>query len=620
MTFRIQQREFSLIIILVLLLLSMGMNVEAQLTLQRTEMNGPFIDRLELVRSESDDQQILALLNNEVDLVEGLIDPGYLDVLEESENVRVARILRSGYGRFVINCGKYPLNITAFRRAFAFALDKEAICQDAWEREAIPHDSIIPPSSPWTIERLLETTYYSASPDMGNQLLDDAGFLDIDADGWREAPDGSPFDVVFETCGTSNIGFEIIELAAVALGSLNIKATVNPCDFWCWPPHDGDFDLIFTGMSVCGDIRPFFENYASWMADVDYRNLGQFRNSTYDKLLTKLDQCVRYNEALELIHQLQEILHYECPVIVCYVNCNNVAHRKDRFEGFVYNSEGAANFWTVSNVRLRESAGGPYGGTLRWATYGNLHPSPFTLRSSSSSEMASIYWTTLMRKSPTGHLVPWLAESYFVTTREDHSQVPQGHMRITINLFRNITWNDGERFTAEDVAFSLNYYRDGAELGNPLSAGLEYLTAAYANGPFQVVVEFSRKSYWNLETLGYSIIIPKHVFAELGLEGFETWTPAMSNQYVPTTGPLIVKSRRDDSTIVLERNTAYFKSEPRPLAPESQTDFTQPTNATIFTYMPSVKLASSIGTISLVVVVIAIMCKGRPTKQKYVFD
>jgi ABC-type transport system substrate-binding protein len=315
---------------------------------------------------------------------------------------------------------------------------------------------------------------------------------------------------------------------------------------------------------------------------------------------------------------MQKILHFECPVIVSHVNYQYVAHRSGLFEGFVCNSRGAANFWTVLNAHLKESAGGPYGGNLRWAAGGDLGPNPLD-PPWFPAQMTEIYWTTLMKKSSHGLAIPWLAEVCMVLTHEDNPVVPPGHMRIVFELFRNITWTDGMPLTAEDVAFSFNYHRDGAELGNPCARGLETLTAAYANGMYQVIIEFSRKSYWNLETAGYTYIIPNHVFAELGLEGFKTWTQSTPNDFVPTAGPLIVKTYDKNSRIILERNTDYFRSTPKQLSVETTT-YNAPENSTIFTYMPSVRLFSSIGAVSVVVIAVAAMCKGRPTKQKYVFD
>jgi len=52
-----------------------------------------------------------------------------------------------------------------------------------------------------------------------------------------------------------------------------------------------------------------------------------------------------------------------------------------------------------------------------------------------------------------GELIPWLAESY--EQSEDFTEV-------TIHLREGVTWNDGEPFTAEDVAFTYNMLKENA--------------------------------------------------------------------------------------------------------------------------------------------------------------
>ncbi|MHA2211510.1 MAG: ABC transporter substrate-binding protein, partial [Candidatus Thorarchaeota archaeon] len=141
--------------------------------------SGPYVDKLLYKTIPERVNQMLAILNDDIDLVHEKLDPA-----------------RNGYGVLYINSAKYPLNITAFRRAFAFALDKHKICENVWEGMANPQDSVVPSGNPWTIEGLLPYSYYEGNVELGRQLLDSAGFSDFDGDGWLDAPNGDPFNVV----------------------------------------------------------------------------------------------------------------------------------------------------------------------------------------------------------------------------------------------------------------------------------------------------------------------------------------------------------------------------------------------------------------------------------------
>ena len=191
---------------------------------------GPYVDKLVYKEITGDDQQVLALINNQVDMMSDQVDPQYIPQLDAAANIELKSITRNGFGHLTINCAKYPYNITAFRRALAFALDKEKISAEVWEGESQPHDSPVPLANPWCIEGEMPFTYYAAQPIIGNQLLDDAGFLDIDADGFREAPDGSDFTFLIEmaTAAESQIAFECGTIAKEACDALGISANAVP--------------------------------------------------------------------------------------------------------------------------------------------------------------------------------------------------------------------------------------------------------------------------------------------------------------------------------------------------------------------------------------------------------
>ncbi|MCK4484265.1 MAG: hypothetical protein KAU89_05540, partial [Candidatus Thorarchaeota archaeon] len=133
--------------------------------------NGPYVEKIVFRVIEEEAAAVLALQNNAIDMMGDMVDPQYLEVLEEAANIDTARVQRNGFGFVTINTAKYPLNITALRRALAFAVDKQKISDDIWAGLADPQDGPLPAVNPWTIEGTLEYTYYEANVIKGNQLL-----------------------------------------------------------------------------------------------------------------------------------------------------------------------------------------------------------------------------------------------------------------------------------------------------------------------------------------------------------------------------------------------------------------------------------------------------------------
>ncbi|MBD3159237.1 MAG: hypothetical protein GF309_10650, partial [Candidatus Lokiarchaeota archaeon] len=139
---------------------------------------GPYVDKVVYDVISQEDQAVLALQDGEIDLIGDMVDPSFLQELEEADNIETADNLRNGYGYVTINCrdDAYPQNLTVFRRALAFAVDKQAISDDVWDGLSYPQDSCVPQVNPFSVEDELTYHYYEANVELGNQMLDDAGF------------------------------------------------------------------------------------------------------------------------------------------------------------------------------------------------------------------------------------------------------------------------------------------------------------------------------------------------------------------------------------------------------------------------------------------------------------
>ena len=524
---------------------------------------GPFVDSLVFKVIGGDDQQILALLNDEVDLVGEAIDPTYLPTLDLAEGIEVANVMRNGYGFLTIKTDKYPLNITDFRRAFAFALDKERICNESWAGLAVPQDSPIPQVNPFSIEGQLPYTYYEANVELGNQMLDAAGFADVDSDGWREAPDGSKFDIFVVAISASAIGMDTVGFAADALQALHIDATSGSSDFYgasyeMW--YHGDYDIAFLGASFTDfDIDWLAYEFWSENADKPFWNFPCWRNATYDSWRDQLLHSTSYDDVYEAALKMQEIWIHACPEVICYENALLSAYRTDKFEGYVNSKiDGVPGWWTNYNVHLKDSEGGPRGGQFRWSTPLDLDTFNFMVTGSPyTMNILNNLYDSLIIQDPNGNDIPWLAENYTIEVHDDNPHVTEDHTRITFNLLQNAMWSDGVALTAEDVAFTLNYYREAP--GNPHGMDLSNMTSALAATPYTVIVEFETESFWHLHAVGYKPILPKHIFETVTPAGWNTWNPAPPTEEMVTSGPFNISEYVAGEFVELTYNPDYFR-------------------------------------------------------------
>ena len=311
----------------------------------------------------------------------------------------------------------------------------------------------------------------------------------------------------------------------------------------------------FGGFGVDWLAYEFWGEYA----DVDFQNKANFNNASYDSWRDQLLHSTDYAEVLEAALAMQEILVYECPYIICYENHMLSAYRTDRFEGFMNDAlDGVPAWWTGYKARLKSASGGPFGGTLRWSNSMDIGPFNHMIVTGSPYCFRSEKWLydSLIRLGPDGNDIAWLAESYSIQTHDDNAAVPENRTRFTFNILRNVTWSDGDSLTAEDVAFTMNYYRNA--LGSAFAPDLMEVTSAYAPSEFVFVVEFAGESYWHLHTVGYKPIIPMHVFTEIGPADWNLWDPNPPAEEMVTSGPFNVSAYETGELLEFTFNPNYF--------------------------------------------------------------
>lgn len=98
--------------------------------------------------------------------------------------------------------------------------------------------------------------------------------------------------------------------------------------------------------------------------------------------------------------------------------------------------------------------------------------------------------------------VPWLAES--VEFNDDGTV-------MTYTLREDVTWSDGEDFTAEDVAFTFNLFVD--EPATNLAA-LDVVEARTTDD-LTVEIEFSEPMFAFEHAVGNTLIVPEHIWADV---------------------------------------------------------------------------------------------------------
>ncbi|MGD9395776.1 MAG: ABC transporter substrate-binding protein [Candidatus Thorarchaeota archaeon] len=525
----------------------------------------PYIDRIVYRYWPNAEYEIRALLDNEFDLVLDdetflrymLDNPDEMILLDQDPDIDLHKTTGNGYWCIDFDYGdNYPMNISGFRRAFAYAFDKTRVITEYPAGLFSVHDSVVPNTSSFCIETELDWNYYSDQSEIGNQILDDLGFAINSTTGWRDAPNGDPFRIDIGPLDTSTyipnnmdyppIFFSIAYAAKDALNELHVNAE---CEFMWFVPECCEMVIHDTY---------FCDNNIDWLGDD--QTFTSFSNSTFELYLDDLLYGTSYDAVYDAGAEIQRILHYNVPRLVVCTGLRIQPYRTDRFEGHVDDViRGISGIWSLCNIHNKtgSTAGGVRIGFQQDVDDLNIYTTDF----SDARPFLENLWPTLFTVGPNLELIPNLATSITSETHADNAAVPDGHTRITVDLLQNATWSDGVPLTAEDVVFTVTYEYESGRYGNPAVFEMENLVAAYAPTSTKAVFEYNTESYWHQFNRATRYIIPKHIFNDIDGVGFENWNawdpvfPSNLDEVDVTCGPFVI----DDYSTTWEWRQILFK-------------------------------------------------------------
>ncbi|MCK5152534.1 MAG: hypothetical protein KAQ65_11860, partial [Candidatus Thorarchaeota archaeon] len=403
---------------------------------------------------------------------------------------------------------------------------------DSGIQTARPLDACLIQESPFSAEGELSFDYTESDIDEAIRLLDDAMFVDSDSDGYRENPDGTDLMVKLEYFSMvqpmQNVCLETVEV----FESIGINATIlfNSAGFgfldngYFVRPH-GNFDIAYLQYDFEAlEVDWLAYEYWSEYADEPFINKPNFQNDTFDSYRDALLHSLNYTEVWNAAIEMQKIIAYESPMVVSHELYDVYAYRTDRFTNFLNEiTVGPGGWYSLCQLQLIDSLGGPYSGTFRIGTSKEVHS--FNLLNSNeieSDNFLSLLYDSLLKRYPDGTIRQLLSTQWTVETNSINEDIPEGFTRIRFEIDSSAVWTDGTFCNAEDVIFSINYYRELE--GHWLQERLGSLSAAYVQGN-DAVFEFSTESYWHLHNIGFIPIIPKHFFEELPTDSYFDYNP-----------------------------------------------------------------------------------------------
>ncbi len=140
---------------------------------------------------------------------------------------------------------------------------------------------------------------------------------------------------------------------------------------------------------------------------------------------------------------------------------------------------------------------------------------------------------------------PWLATKYAWSN---------GGRSITFTIRQGVKWNDGQAFTAADVAFTFNYVKAHSTGTQDINSGGLQVSSVSTAGD-TVTVNFPSPQYMKLEQIAGQAILPQHIWASVS-------NPATFTDPKPVgTGPYVLGNFSSQG-FTMTRNPDYWQKVP----------------------------------------------------------
>jgi ABC-type transport system substrate-binding protein len=468
-------------------------------------------------------------------------------------------------------------------------VDKHRISTEVWDNQSVLLDCHIPKQHPACIDDEMEYHYYDKQIDKGIELLEAAGFIDSDNDGWREGP--GP-----EGPGTIEIGSLYIQSNYYISHNKNeilldeIIQSFISLGFDARSEWSGTYPISGLGCPIVRDYHMWLGEYDWDTFDLDHYardmssnyldiigyNYPNWSNDSWDTYAHSVLSSLDYDEILYTVRKMENVWVHACPAIILYQNKQYTACRTDNFHGQIFsNYSGIGNFFTNLRIHNKDDSDS-IGGVYTWAnprdTYSFNH---FSLNTPYATNILQMLFDSLVRSGPDNEDIPWLCESYVVQTHADDNNIPEGHTRIVVDIIKNATWSDGTPIYACDFLFTLTFIRDHT----PEGAELTNLKKCYLTDEYQFVCEFDTESYWNWHSIAYKSVIRQKVWEDY-TEDYDEYQPSPSTlDDMVTSGPFYASTWVQGDFVELKQNPFYWKN-PRKLQYDSTTTTSSDTTAT----------------------------------------
>lgn len=304
----------------------------------------PVVDELVMPVITDPSATFTALRSGEIDATSRPLAPELIEQFSASDDLAVVQTAPLQFPELRINYERAPFDEPAFRTAMTRAVDRDQLLEVAGLGKGRPSVQGYPhPDAPFA-NPSLSTPY---APAEAASILDDLGFVDTDADGVREGPEG-PLRFSIYANGGEPTGVRAAELVAEDLREVGVDARAEALDAGSLADlsTSRDYDLVIGSIGPHGVADPtqFIMSHRSgylWRAP----KIGY---PEWDGLFERWKATTTNVDRLAVLQEMQTLFNRQPTSIPLYYPDEYWAFRRDRFAGWVESpGHGVVHKWSL---------------------------------------------------------------------------------------------------------------------------------------------------------------------------------------------------------------------------------------------------------------------------------
>lgn len=237
-----------------------------------------------------------------------------------------------------------------FRQALQYAVDRQRICDVAFNDFAKPATSSIVPYSRYHWE-VPTDQLYAYDPVKANAMLDAAGYKDVNGDGFRETKSGKKLSLRLFVTNDYPANQSTAKLVVGWFKDVGVKAVLSVIDAGAMldaqytykgNTYAPDYDMFIWYWTE--DPDPYFTITVPTTAQIEGWNDTCWTNPEYDKLAVEQAQTLDVAKRTEILKRMQQIIYTGSPYLLFAYPAQLEAYNTAKWEGWVPSPQGVPGY------------------------------------------------------------------------------------------------------------------------------------------------------------------------------------------------------------------------------------------------------------------------------------